>query len=465
MSGSPHLSDMPRIALLQIARTGGTTLHELLVEACVPGEMLDSYPAARVDALGHYLPEDIAEFWSGLTSTQRRQCRLLAGHIPFGFDEGCQDRFDYACILRDPVERFISGFLYGTPGLERMHPDQLMFGMHRSVSIAGSPGFDNSLTRVLAGSESANADGDGTSVLKALSQRELDSAIRRLTTRFAFVGLTERFDDSCRLLFRVMGKAFKPDGLRLNATLPRLSVDTLPLSTLRLVERHHAFDLAVYDAGRRIFNEHAGKAGLPEQPPLGRRTSDVGALTSGDHAHTVSGDAAFGNEPDGVWLSARPSTVSAQFIGYLYPVPVRCRTVTVQLANHLGEGLVLFRVEASRDAFARDAIYVGRIAVPADATCHRLPLPDTGPEACAWRIVHDSTVDSSLLAVAYLSFSQTATAAHRDMDCVLKRLEATERIYRVDRYGQFDVPVDGEPALRDRRSHRDMIRSAGESRG
>jgi hypothetical protein len=238
-----------RIALLQIGKTGGTTLAHRLMEVCEPNELMSNPTGLKHDGLGHMRRGEVERQLRTLPESVLQKLRIISGHLPYGFDASLGIKFSYVSFFRSPVERILSGFLYG--GGDRLNADKewLKFALHLSVSNGGA-GFDNAVTRLLTGSEVLIPSSPKTTIwdLPRVTMADRALVIDRLKRRFGFVGLTERFEESCEMLFRLLGKPYKRSDVRLNETALDLDVSEVPPGTLQVLERRLAHDIAVYAA-------------------------------------------------------------------------------------------------------------------------------------------------------------------------------------------------------------------------
>jgi hypothetical protein len=402
-----------------VPKTGGTALSYLISRNCVPGEVVTEFPGCRIDALGYFVRPDVEDYIRRMSSVQLEKCRIFSGHLPVGLDADLYTPFRYINMLRDPIDRMISGFLYGTPGTERLPVEQLLFGLHRSVSICGSVGFDNPLTRALSGRQELNPLSADTASWEVppVTRDDRELAIRRLNTQFEFVGLTERFDDSCRMILSLLGKNTATRASRLNQTKASLPRAKLPRATLRAMERHLQHDAAVFSAGREIFNRHAARHGLQEVGIVSPE-SYHGPFSSGDHAHVTSCDDAFYGDREGVWIS-HPHSSNREFIGYEFPIARAISSFEMQLVDGLGISSVEFALEASDDDFHRDIREISRQTIPADGMTHRSKASKSKNLAKSWRVRSCAIVGSGPLSIAYVSFaSSDEPRAERDVEAI-----------------------------------------------
>jgi hypothetical protein len=426
-----HALGKARLALLHVPKTAGTSLANALFEACEPGEILTDFRRLGTNALGHVLKREMERFMRELSPDQIAKCRILSGHLPFGFDAGLGFPFTYGSMFRHPVSRLFSGFFYGSSAtLAGRDADYLVFGLHRSLSIGASPGFHNPLTRILTGSEVLAPPEHGATIwdLPPLTVADRDLAIGNLRSRFGFVGVTERFDESCKLLFSLLRKPYGGAKM-LNRTANSVPSDVIPWQTLRLAARRLRHDITVYDAACELYDEAARRAGLrlaSARPPEPARR---GALSSGDYAHTTSAEHAFGDDPHSAWLSfAQYRERTGEYLGWDFGEPFRCERVQMQLVYPRHGADVAFALEASNDEFARDVRQAGVMQIPADCKLHALRLAGH-IVASAWRVRRLGGGADEPLAVASLAF-HGGEAPRRDVVTVLETLGRTVRTFR-----------------------------------
>lgn len=418
------------IALLHIGKTGGTTLTHRLAEVCGPNELLIA-SAGTQDGFGYMRRGDVERQLRTLPNDALERLRILCGHLPFGFDAPLGIKFSYVSFFRSPVERVLSGFLYG--GRDQLKPDKewLKFALHLSVSNGGA-GFDNVVTRLLTGSEALIPSSPKATIweLPRVTTADRALAIDRLKRRFGFVGLTERFEDSCQMLFAVLRKPYHRSDLRLNETALDFDLSDVPSGTMQLLERHLAHDIAVYAAACDRFNEFASAHRFPLAEPYARRTPEAGAFSSGDHAHLVDAQSTFGTAPDDVWLSCpfyRNKT--GEFIGYHFAESYCCRSVVIQALPTEPLQELVFLIEASDDDFDRDVRCVHQIALTADRERRHFELPVHNVAARSWRLRRLDGQSAQSLIICYLRFGAD-DGAPRDLEAAAKKVAAVKQRFR-----------------------------------
>lgn len=171
----------------------------------------------------------------------------VMGHFWYGLHEHVDRPARYFTIVRDPVERVLSGFyFYG----ER-------FGLQTTLEEYVESGrdfeIDNAQTRRLVG---RLPDADVRFV--ECSETMLERAKRNLE-RFAVVGLSERFDESFVLMARTFGWRYPTyDVYNVSRTRPRGAEIPHPVRE-RLVERNR-YDYDLYAFATDLFEEQLARA-------------------------------------------------------------------------------------------------------------------------------------------------------------------------------------------------------------
>jgi hypothetical protein len=177
-------------AFVHIDKTGGTTLASILRRSFGIRHCDIRVPMAK--RRGDYPDHRAVIEAADLRRIKRlyRSLRGIAGHNVRAYSdlEAACPSIRYFTILREPISRFHSHYL-SRGGHSRQEFDRWM----------SAPWVRNWQTKMIAGEPNA--------------QRAIDL----LATRFGFVGLTERFDESLVMLGRWLQEpAFRPEYRRLN---------------------------------------------------------------------------------------------------------------------------------------------------------------------------------------------------------------------------------------------------------
>jgi hypothetical protein len=169
----------------------------------------------------------------------------IAGHIVFGLRDVLPEDSRYVTVLRAPVERTLSHYGYlVAPRDPKERPHGLLardtpYRPELSLEEAlEDPRYlpDNLQTRMIVCRRSP---------FEQLPGDALEQAKEHLRSRFAFVGVTERFDEFAALLARAFGWAPRvPPRKRVGDLRPERA--SMSRKTLRALDEHDALDLELY---------------------------------------------------------------------------------------------------------------------------------------------------------------------------------------------------------------------------
>ncbi len=220
------------VLFVHVPKTAGSTLNWILRwqyqrdERCV----------LRRIFTGLDLP---LEEYDSLPPERREKLRIISAHMAFGFHAHIPRATTYVSILREPVARMVSAYYHMRR--QRSHP------LHEQASALDLPQFlasgvyldgDNGQVRRLSGVGDAAGFGE-------CGQDALQRALQNVHDHFAFVGLTERFDEGLLILREKLGWSL-PFYLRQNTGRNRPHEAALSAQVRRAVERHNELDSALY---------------------------------------------------------------------------------------------------------------------------------------------------------------------------------------------------------------------------
>jgi hypothetical protein len=224
-------SGAPLVVFVHIQKTAGKTLRQILRRQYAG-------PGRSVHVPNFFAKPDL--FWSTLDELAERLppgLEVAHGHMLFVPDRWPHDT-RFVTILRDPVERTISHYYWLN---ERRGARSALGSIDEAIDQGAIS--DNLQVRVLAG---ADPSGPVTSTMA-------DEAIAALD-RFSMVGLTSRFDETLVFLGRAFGwrtAAYE----RVNSTNSRVPRTALDAATIARIEEHNRFDLELYAAAAKRFDE------------------------------------------------------------------------------------------------------------------------------------------------------------------------------------------------------------------
>ena len=272
---------------LHIPKTAGESLAHFLVHEADLGKVLR-------------LPTD-----EGLVPAlaKSRGYGAIHGHAPYPVIEALRRPVFTMTILRSPVDRVISQFEYVRRSNHPQHARQRERlrgrGIETVADLVEAGHAANSQTMMLA------AELEIGPLLKAFKRGELGAAearqalmrssygrgdaaalerAKKRLEEFDFVGVTEGFDDSVRLLSTLIGVPGNPTAQRTN-TAPESEraarADRYDAAALETLAKANRLDLELYDHARSLFEERYRQAfdeapsvrspGLIARPSVRRR--------------------------------------------------------------------------------------------------------------------------------------------------------------------------------------------------
>jgi hypothetical protein len=228
-----------RILVVHVMKTAGTSLRRMLQEEYGPRRVYPGDPHLNKLPGGCYPPaKALLESFRALPPHN-----VLVGHFTAAFADQLPLPYRTATFLREPIQRSLSHLVHGSKLLGTTPAKLLDDPAFISSRIADLQ------TRVF-GAESVC---DPQEVIAA-DETMLARAIHRLE-KMDFVGLTERFADSCRIFdqrfgTRIAGRTrrenvLRPEGNELTELIPRL-------------EPHLRHDRVLYETAVAKFNADRG---------------------------------------------------------------------------------------------------------------------------------------------------------------------------------------------------------------
>jgi hypothetical protein len=213
------------IFFIHIPKAAGTTLRKAL-ERSVRDRLVPAYEEAMS------LEKAVAR------ASFLRSDSIIFGHFSWGLHERFSRPPQYACVLRNPVDRVISWYRWqGTHEHLRYHRQVRMGVPIESMLPVESSDLSNGMVRKLAGRDPETLDDTETLEIAKANLRTCE-----------FVGLAEFLHLDLGRLNRTLGSAI--------SVLPRENVATHPVTvnqaTKEAIRAHNRLDLELYEFGRRI---------------------------------------------------------------------------------------------------------------------------------------------------------------------------------------------------------------------
>ncbi|MGF1535239.1 MAG: sulfotransferase family 2 domain-containing protein [Elainellaceae cyanobacterium] len=227
-SGSAISLSRPKtIIFLHIPKAAGTTMANILT---------DHYGSEASYRTKKHAFKNIQT----MPEAQRRQLRLIYGHMPFGIHQYLPQPSAYVTLLRHPIERVVSHYYFVLKSPS--HPGYPVAQAARSVAEYVGCGLqkqtNNVQTRHLSGVS-------GTVGFDECTSKHLQQAKHNLDAAFVVAGTSEQFDATLLLLGQRLGWSPSPYP-RLNVNPQRPKREQLSPRAIALIERYNALDLELY---------------------------------------------------------------------------------------------------------------------------------------------------------------------------------------------------------------------------
>ncbi len=222
------------LIFLHIPKTGGTTLTEIIER---------QYDVNNVFNIKRNFQDSIQKLIKLGKKSERVAC--IKGHITFGIHRYLPGEFTYITLLRDPVEKTISEYYY----IQRS-PEHPLFNKIKSDEIDIKKFThkylqNNSQTKLIAGQQ-ADENTDANKILELAKEN--------IRQHFAFVGITEMFDES----LLVMQNIFKWNNIfynMRNVTAERPGIQDLPLELIDSIRDTNKADIELYNFAKDLLIE------------------------------------------------------------------------------------------------------------------------------------------------------------------------------------------------------------------
>lgn len=228
---------------IHVPKTAGTTLRTVLASRIPEDQIALIYdrPPGR----------SLRAFLSGVDGPGKRY-RLVHGHFAFGLHHHLGAHARYLTFLRHPVQRVASLYFHNYCYPHSAYHDVIHsqgLSLADFVRLRLTPQSENSMTQFVAGIEHV-AGGDRLVFRSGCPAHLLDVARENIEIWFDFVGITERMDESMRLLGEVFEHPLGPAPHVNRTPVPSASAGLDPAAVEMIAERN-ALDLELYRFAER----------------------------------------------------------------------------------------------------------------------------------------------------------------------------------------------------------------------
>ena len=244
---------------LHVPKCGGTSVNALIRQA---------FPAEQGVRWLERQPWRLADNSAGLG---RHPC--YSGHVVYRFRDLLPAQTAVMTFLRDPVDRAVSAFYYfRSMGREKLAEEQTVSGLDRCCDLsldefleaephAARMHLGNIQTWMFSQPQMYHV-----SPWRALSQSDLDEAMRNLE-RVAFVGVTDRFEESIRLLCSMCDWPVPDTVPHENRTSSRPRAEAVSPGARDALKELTTLDAELYRLGSDLFADALRDVPLPHVPP------------------------------------------------------------------------------------------------------------------------------------------------------------------------------------------------------
>jgi hypothetical protein len=217
------------IIFVHLPKCGGTTLNRLIEWEYGPTRVFSIDPSFFKWSYQRLLKTSPARLV---------RMKIIQGHMPFGIHRILPQKATYMTVLRDPVDRGISEYYYALSRL--VHPQhRMMKRLTLDAYIEMTP-YANVQTKLLAGQYS------GYDFLAGdCNEETLERAQAHLSSHFALVGLTERFDETLALGKILFGWQIRKYA-NFNTTRGRPAKQAIPPELRAIIAERYHYDIRLY---------------------------------------------------------------------------------------------------------------------------------------------------------------------------------------------------------------------------
>jgi hypothetical protein len=232
-----RLKEDDQLCFIHIPKTAGTTFTSI------------------IDA--KFSEQDIcpARVWSELTQIPREELakyKLLRGHFYYYIYKFLPRKPVYITMLRNPIERVVSGYEFmrrcrpSRPEGIPTHEKALLMTLKEYVCDPTVPGIINAQTRHI----SLNLQRE----LPDFMHPDWQESAQENLERFAFVGLTERFQDSMALLAYTFGWNPLIEYQNLMVAPKKLRQEDLEPDVIEAIAERNQLDIGLYQFVEEMFD-------------------------------------------------------------------------------------------------------------------------------------------------------------------------------------------------------------------
>lgn len=254
------------VVFLHILKSAGSTVNSILTHHFSPDSVyfINTKQYSPMEASKYYRRERLlAALGASASAIPSPAVRRLRAALKGGKVRAVSGHFDlslvarvlpddarFVTLLRDPVERAVSHYYYYRRlETSEIHALAMRSTLSEWVSSRGLTEMDNGQVRRLAGA---------TNLPCGKVTRELLESAKQNLSRFAVVGLTERFDEFQILLHRTFNWPLYRYPSK-NVGSERARRHELDAETIATIERCNGYDMELYHFAEQLFLKSASR--------------------------------------------------------------------------------------------------------------------------------------------------------------------------------------------------------------
>lgn len=259
-SDAGRAADDALVVFIHLAKTGGVTMSKILLDNIGPDEFLqiDDTQTDR-SALGTWSPAALVRSFEKMPADSARRVKYIWGHFGADIAASLPRPGRFFTMLRDPIDRIVSGFYYATGG-QMVDNDGKIITLEDYANRKRDYdlGIDNYMTRVLSGDPILDPPPNASTTANSwlVADINYDAAVRTLDSYF-LVGLLEKFDETLVLLASQLRWSLADVVYQVqNVTLERPRVTDIPRALQDSIHEWNGFDAMLFaHAGRLLAHQ------------------------------------------------------------------------------------------------------------------------------------------------------------------------------------------------------------------
>ena len=231
----------PRLVVLHIPKTAGTTFRYILRREFSPGQVFEAYSEPGFQPISGF---------GALDPDRREAIRVVMGHFSFAEVAQIFSGAQHVAFIRTPVARILS--LYNHLVTLNQSWKQRSLSLEAFLTAERVIETDNDQTRRIAGVNPP---------FGACTPATLDAAIENIEKSFAVVGLSERFDESLMVTKEILGFSQEPVYARENVSRHAIGIGDIDEALVQLIRQRNQLDIKLYQFAQKRLDEQIRRLG------------------------------------------------------------------------------------------------------------------------------------------------------------------------------------------------------------